>query len=409
MGAYEYTALDAAGRKQKGVIEGDTARQIRSRLRDKNLSPLSVIEVVIGDEKKGASFSSGSMLFKPGMGGMDLALVTRQLATLSRSGIPLESALNIIGRQAEKPKIKKILMAVRARVLEGHSLGAALAEFPGSFSDLYRSTVGAGEKSGRLDYVLERLADYTEQSLQMRQKIQLALFYPAILTVMAILVTTALMVYVVPEVVQVFDNIGQELPGLTLGLIAVSDFLLDYGLLMLLLIAALLLILRFILQLPGPKTAFHRMLLYLPLVGRLARGINSARFTRTFSILTSSGVEVLEAMHISAQVIANRPMRNAVEHAARKVREGSGVATSLEASGLFPPMTLSLIASGEVSGNLDEMLARSADNQDQEVTTTIATVMGLFEPLLILTMGGLVLIIVLAILLPIFDLNQLVK
>ena len=210
MGAYEYTALDAAGRKQKGVIEGDTARQIRGRLRDKNLSPLSVIEVVAGVEKKGASSSSGWTLLKPGMGGMDLALVTRQLATLSRSGIPLESALNIIGRQAEKSKIIRILMAVRARVLEGHSLAAALAEFPGSFSELYRSTVGAGEKSGRLDNVLERLADYTEQSLQMRQKIQLALFYPAILTVMAILVTTALMVYVVPEVVQVFDNIGQK-------------------------------------------------------------------------------------------------------------------------------------------------------------------------------------------------------
>ena len=237
----------------------------------------------------------------------------------------------------------------------------------------------------------------------------LALFYPAILVMMAILVTVALLTYVVPKVVQVFDNLGQELPWLTRALIALSDFLRDHGLVMLLLLGAVVVGLAYLVRMPGMRMRYHQLLHRLPLVARLMRGLNAARFARTFSILTASGVPVLEGMRISAQVLSSLPMRQGVEEAAARVREGASLYGSLERSGYFPPMTLQLIASGEAGGNLEEMLERAAINQERELETVIAAIMGLFEPLLILAMGGVVLIIVLAILLPIFDLNQLVK
>jgi general secretion pathway protein F len=301
------------------------------------------------------------------------------------------------------------MLAVRSRVVEGHSLAAGFADFPSSFSDLYRATVAAGEQSGHLDLVLDRLADYTEQRQVTRQKIQLALFYPALLTTMAVVVTVGLLVYVVPEVVRVFQDVGQELPALTRGLIATSDFLRSSGPFLLLALLVGGVGARYALRVPAVRLAFDRSVLSLPLVGRLARGINTARFARTFSILTASGVEVLEGLRIAAQVVSNQPMRQAVDEAASRVREGASLHGSLQVSRLFPPMTLSLLASGESSGNLDGMLERAATQQEREVETLIAALLGLFEPLLILLMGGVVLTIVLAVLLPIFDLNQLVK
>jgi general secretion pathway protein F len=257
--------------------------------------------------------------------------------------------------------------------------------------------------------VLERLADYTESRQQMAQKIKLAVFYPAMLTIVAVLVVGGLMTYVVPQVVQVFENIGQGLPQLTRMLIAVSDFLRDYGLLMIVAIGALVAGFNYLLRNPGLRRSYHRFRLGLPLVSKLERGLNTARFARTFSILTASGVPVLESLRISAQVMSNIPMREAVGEAAARVREGAGIAAALERSGYFPPMTIHLIASGEASGKLEEMLERAAVNQEREIETLIAALMGLFEPLLILFMGAFVLVIVLAILLPIFDLNQLVQ
>ena len=267
----------------------------------------------------------------------------------------------------------------------------------------------AGEQTGHLDRVLERLADYTENRQQMRQKIQLAVFYPALLTLVAIVVVGGLMTYVVPQVVQVFDNIGQDLPGLTVGLIAVSDFMRGNIVLILVLLVLAGVAVSWLLRYEDNRRRFHLLLMHLPLLGRLVRGLDTGRFARTFSILTASGVSVLEALRISAQVIASLPMREAVNEAAARVREGAGIAASLERSGYFPPMTIHLIASGEASGKLEEMLERAAINQEREIETLIAAVLGLFEPLLILVMGGVVLIIVLAILLPIFDLNQLVQ
>jgi len=406
MGAFEYAALDKAGREQKGVIEGDSPRQIRGQLRDKGLIPLKVEEVAQKESKKtGGGFGQ----IQRGISSTDLALITRQLATLVRSGLPLDEATATVARQTEKPRLKRLILGVRSMIVEGHTLADGLGKFPHVFPDLYRATVAAGEQSGFLDSVLERLADYTEARQQLQQRIQLALFYPIILTVMAILVVTGLLTYVVPEVVKVFDNTGQTLPLLTRIMIATSDFLRDY---MLILVAGLALVgtgIVRVLRKPTAKRQFHKTLLKLPLIGKLVRGVNTARFARTLSILAASGVPVLDALRISGQVVSNIPMREAIEEAALRVREGGALGKSLERSGYFPPITVNLISSGEVSGKLEEMLERASTNQERELETTIAMLMGMLEPLLILVMGAVVLIIVMAILLPIFDLNQLVK
>ncbi len=404
MGAFEFTALDARGREQKGVLEGDAPRQIRQQLREKGWMPLSVQEVIQRETR-----SKKQISLRRGVSATDLALITRQLATLVRAGLPLEECLKAVAQQTEKSRLKSMLLGVRSRVMEGHTLAMGLADFPHVFPELYRSTVEAGEQSGHLERVLERLADYTENRQQMRQKIQLALFYPALLTAVAILVVVGLMTYVVPQVVQVFENIGQNLPALTRILIAISDFLRENGLTILLLIVAGSVAFVYLMKRDGPRRQFQRLVMRMPLAGRLEKGMNTARFARTFSILMASGVPVLEAMRISAQVMSNLPMRDAVDEATDRVREGASIHAALEKSGYFPPMTVHLVASGEASGKLEEMLERAAINQEREIETLIAAMLGLFEPMLILVMGGVVLIIVLAILLPIFDLNQLVQ
>jgi len=401
--AFEYTALDASGRTRKGVEEGDSPRQVRGRLREQGLTPMSVSQVA--ERAAVLRVPVLQQRIKP----LELALATRQMATLARAGLPIEEVLATVARQSESPKVRSALTAVRTRVMEGLPLAHALGEFPSVFPVIYRTTIAAGEQAGRLDLVLERLADNVEAQNAMRQKIQLAMFYPAILTCVALLVTVALLTYVVPEVVKVFDGMNQQLPLLTRMLIAVSDTLRDWGLLMLLILGGLGYGLRTLLQRPAYQRRWHDLLLRLPLIGRLTRGLNTGRFARTLNILAASGVPLLDALNMSASVITNLPMREAVSEAAQRVREGAGVGLALERSGYFPAMTLSLIKSGESSGTLDDMLERAAETQERELEARIAMVMGVFEPLLILTMGAVVLVIVLAILLPIFELNQLVN
>jgi general secretion pathway protein F len=405
--AYEYLALDHSGRQRKGLLEGDTARQVRQLLRDQGLTPLSV-EETRGEAQTG-EVRRRSGLFKPRISATELALVTRQLATLVRSGLPLEQAIQAVAQQTERPKSRSLLLSVRSRVMEGHTLAAALESHPSVFPELYRATVAAGEQSGHLDVVLERLADYAEARQQMRQKLTLALLYPVILTMVAILVVIGLLTYVVPQVVQVFDSLGQNLPILTVILLDTSAFLRQHGMTMLAVLAVASVLFSLLMRRPGFRRWVHAVLLRLPLVGRLQRGVNTGRYTRTLSILLASSVPVLEALRISGQVITNLPMRDAVERTAVKVREGADLHSSLSESGYFPPMTVSLIASGEASGNLEKMLDRAAIQQDRETETLVGALMGLFEPLLILTMGLVVLVIVLAILLPIFEMNQLVR
>jgi len=298
---------------------------------------------------------------------------------------------------------------VRSRVLEGFALADGLDDFPTVFPELYRSTVAAGEQAGHLDMVLERLADYSEKHQQLRQKIQLALLYPSLLTVVAVAITIGLFAYVVPQVVQVFESIDQQLPVLTLALIAISDALRAYGLFMLLGLIVLAYVLKRLSKREGFRLRWHAFLHRMPLIGRLFRGLNTARFARTLSILGASGVPVLDAMRIAGAVVSSMPMRASVERAAELVREGKGIAVALEREKQFPPMLVQLIASGESTGKLEVMLERAADTQERELETLIAALLGVFEPIMILFMGALVMVIVLAILLPIFELNQLVK
>lgn len=406
MPAYEYIALNAKGRQTKGLQEGDTARQVRQMLRERGLMPMEIHEV------SGKRNESGSRLFTrrgTALSSTELSLFTRQLATLMRSGLPLDESLTAVSQQSEGKAIKRVTLGVRSSIIEGNSLAQALGQFPAAFPPLYRATIEAGEQSGKLDGVLERLADYVERRQAMNQKIMLAAFYPAILTVVAISVVLLLLTYVVPQVVGVFESIDQELPGLTKGLIAFSDFLRDFGPWLALAGGVGTILFGLAMRGHGFRYAVHRNVLRVPLIGRLVRGTNTARFTRTLGILSNSGVPILDAMRIGSQVVTNLPMREAIEAAAKKVREGGSLHRSLMDSKLFPPITLHLIGSGEASGKLDEMLDRAAENQEREVETLVAAVMGIFEPALILVMGGVVLLIVLAILLPIFDLNQLVK
>ena len=405
MPAFEYNALDNAGRQKKGVIEGDSPKSARQLLRSRGLTPLDIHTITQQGEgdKKQLKFSFGR-----GMSGAELALFTRQLATLLQAGTPLEEALRTSAKQSDKPRVMRTILGVRARVTEGHSLENGMAEFPATFPELYRATVSAGEKSGNLDPVLERLADYTESRQEMQQSVTAALVYPVVLLIICIIVVAGLLTYVVPQVVDVFADLGNELPLPTKILLALSDFLRATWGYWLAAIAAGLMTFHYLMKRPAFRAGVHALQLRLPVAGRLIRGFNTARFARTLSILTASGVPVLEALRIASQVMPNLPMKKAVNDAAVNVREGASIHSSLESAGYFPPMTLHLIASGEASGNLETMLERAAIQQERELKTVIATTLSLFEPLMIVFMGGLVFMIVLAIMLPLFELNQLV-
>jgi len=411
--AFDYIVLDDNGKERKGVIEGDTSRQVRQILRDKGLTPLEITESRKKARGKASSTQAHSLrslqIFQRSISATELALLTRQLATLIQAALPLDETLAAVANQAEKPRIKSMLYAIRSRVLEGHSMAAGLADYPKVFPELYRATVDAGEQSGHLDTVLERLADYTESRQEIQGKVRQALIYPVFLSFFAIAIVVFMMTSIVPQVVAVFEDTGQTLPGLTLTLIALSDFVVDYGMLIFVLIIGLFIGFQVLLTRPAFVMKYHLFLFRLPLIQRLVRGLNAALFTRTFSILTGSGVTVIEAMKISAKVVANLPMREAILEATDRVREGTGIKNALDQSKLFPPMTLQLIASGENSGKLEDMLERASVQLEREQVTLIAYIVGILEPVIILTMGILVLLIVLGILLPIFDLNALVK
>jgi len=401
--AFEYVALDAAGKRQRGMLEGDTARQVRQSLRESGLSPLSVESVAegLGSPTRGRR--------RTRLPADELALFTRQLATLLITGAPLAEALGTALRQARKPRVQRVLSGVRARVVEGRGMAAGMADFPAVFDDVYRATVAAGEQSGHLDAVLARLADYTESRQALQQRVQQALIYPSFLVIMAFGILAGLLGYVVPKIVQVFTTMHAQLPLLTRVLIGISGFLRGWWPLLLLALIALVLGVRALLRRPGPRQAWQRFLLRLPFFGRLVRGLETARFARTLSILTVSGVPILEGLGIAQQVVHSLPLRAALAEATVRVREGSGIAAALERSGYFPPMAVYLIASGEGGGQLEAMLERAAQQQEREAQGLISTALALFEPMTIVFMGLIVFIIVLAILLPIFRLDQLVR
>lgn len=402
MPAFDYKALDGRGKQKQGVLEADAARAVRQQLREMGLTPLAV-EPAIEKQKQASGLSN-----RGGLSVADLALVTRQLATLIQSGIPIEQALSAASRQSDKPRIRSMLIAIRAKVMEGYSFAESLGEFPRAFPRLYRSTVAAGEHAGHLDLVLNRLADYTQSRQESRQKIQLAAIYPIILSVVAVIIVVFLMTYVVPDVISAFVKQGQTLPPLTNGLLALSDFLVDYGLYLLAIIIAAIVGFRIALRRPEFRLRYHQSLLNMPFFSGMVRGVNTAQYASTLSILTTSGVPLVEAMKIAGEVLSNDYLRQTLRDAARKVSEGGSLHRALEQTGYFPPMMLHMIASGEVSGELDSMLERTATMQENMLQARISALVGLFEPMMLLIMGGVVLVIVLAIMLPILNMSNLV-
>jgi len=388
---FSYKAIDDRGKKKKKLL--------RQQLRTSGLTPLE-IEVVSNESPK----KSGS-LFSSKIKTADLALITRQLSTLVASAIPLEECLHAVAEQCDKPKIKAMIISVRGGVLEGHSLADSMRAFPLIFDNLFCSMVAAGEKSGHLDKVLDRLADYAEQRQEMKSKMTQALIYPLILTLVAISVVAILLTSVVPQVVGQFEHMSADLPASTKFLIAASDGLNSYGLYIVVLLFASLFMLKRLLRKPKNQLLFDRKLLKFPVVGRVANELNTARFARTLSILNSSAVPLLEALSIAGNVLSNQFIRLKVGEATERVREGTSLGQALDSTKLFPPMMLF----GERSGELGNMLERSADNQDKQFAAQVTIALGIFEPALVVSMAGIVLFIVMAILQPILQLNNMVS
>lgn len=404
MAAYSYTALDRVGKKQKGVLQGDSAKSVRVQLRSQGLVPLEIEAVTQASTQKSKSFS----FLRRKISVAELALITRQIATMLAAAIPLEEALLSVAEQNDKSRIKNIIMAVRAKVLEGHSFAAGLGEFPHVFDKLYRATVAAGEKTGHLDKVLDRLADFAERRHAIRQKIQQALIYPSIIVMSSLAIVSFLLTYVVPKMVTVFQQSGQLLPTATQILLAISHFIQIFGWYLVIALVVGIIVWNRMLKRPLFKAWVDAWMLKLPLVGKLIRLVNTARFAHTFAILNTAGVEVIEAMRVSTDLVANHPIHESLIVATRQVREGVAISRALKETRYFPPMSIYLIASGENSGQLDAMLERTAKNQETQVEQSINIMLTLFEPLMILVMGSIVLFIVLAILLPIFNMDQFV-
>lgn len=407
MPGYQYTAYDIDGREQRGVLESDSPRLARAQLREQGLFPLDVtlIEAANDPNASASLFGRGRMR----LGTEELARITRQLSTLLGAGLTIEQTLNALIEQAETEKERQLLARLRGAVLEGQSLGAALAAYPETFSDLYRTLITAGEASGKLPDVLARLADHVEEQQAVQQKFMIAMIYPVIVMVMCVLAVTGLMIYVVPQVVGVFESTKQTLPLVTRIMLGVSKFLQATWVLWLLAAIGGAIAARLALRREAVRFRWHARLLRLPVVGRLLRAQQSSQLAATLSILVGSGVPVLNALNAGVGVVSNLPMRAAVERAANAVREGAGLSQSLAQGRQFPPVLIHLIASGEASGRLPQTLAAAAHQQRRDVENRTAALAAVIEPAMMLVMGAIVLTIVLAVLLPIFELNQLVK
>lgn len=403
MPAFEYRSLDHKGKVRKGVLEADSARLVRQQLREKGWVPLEVGES--GNQKNGSSSVMAGMSSRGKLSAAEQALITRQLATLIRSGLPIEHALSAVARQAGKDRVERILLAVRAKVLEGHSLARSLGEFPRAFPEMYQATVAAGESSGHLEQVLDQMAEYLETRNDTGRSITQAMVYPIFIIVFSGLVITFLMTYVVPKMVAVFEGRGQTLPLLTRVMISVSEFFQNWIWLVVIVVVIFVIGFSRAMREPSFKLRVHARLASMPMIGTLLRAGESARLASTLGILGRSGVPLVEALGISEQVIANLAIREALRHAASRVREGGSLSKALDKSGYFPPMLVQMIASGEASGDLDQMLTRAADYQERDLNNTVTTMVGLLGPLMLLLMAGIVVMVVLAVVMPMLDMN----
>lgn len=408
MAAFSYSALNPAGKTVKGVLEGDSERQIRGQLRSQQLKPL-MVRSVAQKEAVEASSNRGFLSRSKRLSSKELSLITRQLASLVQSGLPLDETLQVAARQSRKESIKGLLLQVRSRVVEGRSLAQALSEHPKSFDHMYRAMVRAGESAGFLGQILERLADYTESSQHTKQRLQMAMVYPLVLLGVSVSVIGILMAFVVPDLIGIFENSDRELPMLTNILIAVSDFVSSWwGLVSFIGLIVAGVMFKVWLREDKNRTRWHRFLLRVPVINDVLVQADSARFSATLAILLSSGVPLLEALKIAGQVLGNQVLRASSQEVAVAVQEGSSLARALDRAGVFPPLLVQMVASGEANGTLSEQLNHAARNQDRELEMMLGTTLGLLEPFTVVFMGLIVTLIVLAILLPIFDINQLV-
>ncbi|MES2673952.1 MAG: type II secretion system inner membrane protein GspF [Pseudomonadota bacterium] len=411
MGAFSYKALNEAGKTVKGILEGDSERHVRSQLRTKKLKPLEVESAGAEVDKTGEeslNLNSWRQRRASRLNTRDLSIITRQLASLVRSGLPLDEALHATAKQSNKPNIKRIMLHVRTKVLEGFSLAQALGENPIAFNEMYRALVRAGESSGYLGPVLERLADYTQNSQVVQQRLKMAMIYPIVLLVVSLGVITGLMAFVVPKLVGVFTNSHHELPALTRALVAMSGFVVNYGIYVVIAIVALVISVKRMLRQEAYKRSWHALQLRLPVIAELVRQINSARFAATLSLLSASGVPLLQALTIAGQVMTNRILQESCEQVVNAVREGSSLSRAMENAGTFPPLLVQLVSSGETNGTLPQQLDNAAKDQERELDMVLGMAMGLLEPFTIVFMGASVCLIVMAILQPIFEMSSLV-
>jgi general secretion pathway protein F len=404
--AFRYEAVDSLGATRKGVVNADSARAARSDLRTQGLVPIAVDAIASQLDESGQTRRRG---LGDRLSTVELSLFTRQLASLLEASLPLEQAFTALLEQAERSYVRDLIASIRSEIMAGASLSDALGQHPRDFADIYRALVASGEQIGQLSRVLSRLADYIERRNSLVQKVRLAFTYPAIVTVVAFAIVIFLLTYVVPQIVSVFANTKQKLPLLTVVMLSISDFVRNYGLIVAAVVVALFYAWRTALKNPDIKLRWHRWLLTAPMYGKFERSLNTARFASTLAITTGSGVPILRALQTSRDTLSNVAMRAQVEEAAASVREGVGLARALSAHKHFPPMLIHMIRAGEVTGELPAMLDRAANAQEQDLERRALTIAGLLEPALILAMGVVVLLIVLAVLMPIIEINQLVR
>lgn len=406
MAIYEYKGLDVEGKSKAGIVDADSPKVARAKLRKSGIFP---VEITQTQQAAPTGLSKPVTLFSERMTLAETAVMTRQLSTLLGAGISLMEALGALTEQVEKPAAKKIWIDVREGVKEGASLADALTRHPKVFSMLYRQMVRAGEASGTLDRILVRLADYLESQVRLRNKLFSILTYPILMLIVSGAILIFLISFVVPKVTAIFADLNQALPLPTVILLALSDFLRGYG--WLLMGAGVLggMIYRRHIQTPRGREQYDRLLLRIPLAGRVAKMVAISRFTRTLATLLASGVPLLTALEIVQQVVGNKVLEEAIQGARGNIREGQSIADPLKRSGLFPPLVTHMIAIGEKSGELEGMLQKVSEAYDNEVETVVTGMTSLLAPLMILGMGGVVLFIVLAILLPIFEVSQIVK
>jgi general secretion pathway protein F len=403
MSDYDYLALDTAGRERRGQVRAATPEDARAVL---GARKLYVVRMEASAPGAAAPLLSRQLLLRRRLSAKQLTLFTRQLATLVQVS-PLAEALRTIGRQAEKEHVRRVLLSVHAGVLEGRRLSEAMTREAASFPPLYRAMVAAGEGSGALPTILERLADLQERQALVRGKVTSALAYPIVLAIVATFVVFALMMFVVPKVVEQFDTVGQELPLLTRVVIGLSEFLANWWWALLLGIAAIAVLVGRALQDEALRLRFDRSLLRAPLLGRLLRDLHAARMARTLSTMVASRLPLLEGLRLTTQTVNNRALRAASIEITEAIRTGGSLSAALRRAGVFPPLLVYLAASGEASGRLDLMLERAADYLEREFDSFTATALSLLEPAIIVVMGAIVALIVLSILLPILQIDTL--